>query len=119
MPRRILIFLALLASAGTAAAQSGYVSTIAPVGIGSAFENRPQGVPDFRMPGGDLREVGVPRRNGLIAAMPLGDRVTLGVGRFRVTEIARPTTHVEPAQRSADVRRRDRGIAAVGVSLRF
>ncbi len=119
MPRRVLIFLSVLASAGAAAAQPGYVSTIAPIGIGSTFENRPQDLPDFPMPGGDLRETGAPRRNGLIAAMPLGDRVTLGVGRFRVTEIARPATHVEPAHRSTDVRRRDRGIAAVGVSLRF
>ena len=71
------------------------------------------------MPGGDLREAGVPRRNGLIAAMPLGDRVTLGVGRFRVVETPRPATHVEPAHRSADVRRRDRGIAAIGVSFSF
>ena len=54
----VLIFLFLLASAGPAAAQSGHVATIAPVGIGSAFEKRPQNVPDFRMPGGDLREAG-------------------------------------------------------------
>ncbi len=119
MPRRVPIFVLILAAAGPAAAQSGYVSTIAPIGIGSTFEDRPQGLPDFRMPGGDVREAGAPRRNGLIAAMPLGGQVTLGVGRFRVVETPRPATHVEPAHRSADVRRRERGIAAVGISFSF
>lgn len=119
MPRRVLVFVSLLASAGPAAAQLNYVPVLAPEGITSAFEERRPNLPDFRMPVGDLREAGAPRRNGLIAAMPLDERVTIGVGRFSVTEIARPPTHVEPAQRAAEVRRRDRGIAAVGVSLRF
>lgn len=75
--------------------------------------------PSFRMPRGDLREAPGPSRNGLLAALPLADNVTLGVGRFRSVDAPRPRAHMEPAHRAAEVRRRERGIAAVGVSLRF
>lgn len=119
MPRQSLIFFSLLASATPAAAQLNYVPVLAPQGIASAFEDRRPNLPDFRMPAGDLRQAGAPRRNSLIATMPLSEDLTLGVGRFSVVEIARPATHVEPAHRAADVRRRDRGIAAVGINLRF
>ena len=119
MPRRILIFVAILASSGPAAAQLNSAPMLSSQGVASSFEERRPNLPDFRMPGGDLRQAGTPRRNGLIAAMPVSENVIFGVGRFSVTEIARPATHVEPAHRAADIRRRDRGIAAVGVSLRF
>ncbi len=51
--------------------------------------------------------------------MPLADNMQVGVGRFAVPEPARPPTHTEPIARTADIARRHRGIAAVGLSLRF
>ena len=51
--------------------------------------------------------------------LPLTGNLQVGVGRFSVPEPARPRTHTEPISRSADVPRRHRGIAAVGLSLRF
>ena len=71
------------------------------------------------MPRGDLRESGTPPRSGLIGAVSLDDRLLIGVGRFNVPELARPRTYTEPERRPADVRRRDRGIAAVGISYSF
>jgi hypothetical protein len=76
-------------------------------------------LPQFTLPRGDFRDAGEPRRNGLIAALPVDDRLTIGIGRFRVGEIARPRTNMEPERAPLDPRRRDRGIAAVGMSLRF
>lgn len=52
-------------------------------------------------------------------AVPVAGNLQVGVGRFRVVEPARPRTHTEPIARAADLSRRDRGIAAVGLSLRF
>ncbi|HYJ52602.1 MAG TPA: hypothetical protein VEW04_05465 [Allosphingosinicella sp.] len=71
------------------------------------------------MPRGDFREGSAPARNGLIGAVSLDDRTVIGVGRFSVLEVARPRTHTEPERRPADVRRRDQGIAAVGISYSF
>ena len=51
--------------------------------------------------------------------LPLASGMQVGVGRFAVPEPARPPTHTEPITRSADIARRHRGIAAVGLSLRF
>jgi hypothetical protein len=51
--------------------------------------------------------------------LPLAGNVQVGVGRFSVLEPARPRTHTEPIARGAEIGRRSRGIAAVGVSLRF
>ena len=51
--------------------------------------------------------------------LPLAGNVQVGVGRFSVLEPARPRTHTEPIARGTDIARRNRGIAAVGVSLRF
>jgi hypothetical protein len=76
-------------------------------------------VPNFRMPEGDLRLPGEPRRNGLIGAVDVGDGVMIGLGRFAVPEIARPRTHTESDRQPAGVRPRDRGIAALGISVRF
>jgi hypothetical protein len=71
------------------------------------------------MPRGEFRDSGAPVRNGLIGAVSLDDRTLIGVGRFNVVELARPRTHTEPERRPADVRRRDQGIAAVGISYSF
>ena len=76
-------------------------------------------VPQFRLPDGDLRAPGEPRRSGLIGAMRVDERLQVGVGRFAVPELARPRTHMEAEHRSGEVRRRDRGIAAVGFSFSF
>lgn len=59
-----------------------------------------------------------PMQNGRIG-MPVAGNLQLGVGRFSVSEQPRPRTHTEPLARGADIARRDRGIAAVGLSLRF
>ena len=52
-------------------------------------------------------------------AMPMAGNLHFGVGRYAVLEPARPRTHTEPIARSAEIARRHRGIAAVGISLRF
>jgi hypothetical protein len=113
MPRVAYLCLALLFIPAAGAAQLG--PSFAAVDGGS--ERRP--AMTFRISRGDLREAGAPARNGLIGAVPLADRLQLGVGRFNVPELAQPLSHTEPARRSADVRRRDRGIAAVGISYSF
>ena len=51
--------------------------------------------------------------------LPLAGNMQLGIGRFSVPEPPRPRTHTEPMTRAAEVPRRQRGIAAVGLSLRF
>jgi len=86
--------------------------------IAAPASDRGANLPNFRMPR-DLSRAPEPERNGLIAALPLGERLTLGVGRFPVLELPRARTHTEREPRPADVRRRERGIAAIGVSLRF
>lgn len=69
----------------------------------------------FEAPRGDLRQVGVPVRNGMVAALPISRSLAIGLGRYRVQEIARPPTHVGSDRQ----RPRERGIAAFGVQLRF
>jgi hypothetical protein len=76
-------------------------------------------LPSFRISRGDLREIGVPPRSGLIGAVPLGPNLRLGIGRFRIPEIARPRTHMEAERAPTDLRRRERGIAAIGLSFSF
>lgn len=76
-------------------------------------------LPQFRMSPGDLRAPGEPRRNGLIATYPLRDNLHVAVGRFLVPAIARPRTHMERDRAPAGTRPRDRGVAAIGFSLRF
>ena len=82
---------------------------------------RPPGrlLPNFTPPAGDLRQFGAPQRDGLIAALPLQDNLQIGIGRFRVIEPARPRTHMERERAPTDLRRKERGVAAVGMSLRF
>lgn len=71
----------------------------------------PPRAPVWRAPPGPVQE-------GRLG-MPIAGNLQLGVGRFSVVEPARPRTHTEPITRSIDVPRRHRGIAAVGISLRF
>lgn len=73
---------------------------------------------EFRIPRA-LRPAPSSLPAGMVAAMPLNDRLIMGVGRFSVLEEPRVRTNVEPAHRAAEVRRRERGIAAVGISLNF
>lgn len=51
--------------------------------------------------------------------MPLAGNMHFGLGRFSVPEPERPRTHTEPISRTADIDRRHRSIAAVGLLLRF
>ena len=76
-------------------------------------------LPMFRPPTGDFRQAGTPRQSGLIAALPIDDNVQIGLGRFKVAEPPRPRTHMEPERAPTDLRRRERGVAAIGLSLRF
>jgi hypothetical protein len=59
-----------------------------------------------------------PLQNGRVA-MPVAGNLRLGLGRFSVSEPAPARTHTESMSRGADGVRRDRGIAAVRLSLRF
>lgn len=60
-----------------------------------------------------------PFPGGIVGALPLAPNMQLSVGRFTIAEPARPRTHTEPHHRLTDVRGRDRGIAAIGLSLNF
>jgi hypothetical protein len=51
--------------------------------------------------------------------MPVADNLHVGVGRFSGPELTRPRTHTEPISRTGEIGRRERGRAAVGLSLRF
>jgi len=124
MPRfaRGLIVLTALAVAAPAVAQLPYepmtVSDEAPkTAVGP--ERGASESTDFRMPRATIRPASASPPAGMIAAMPLADRLTMGVGRFSVLEEPRVRTHTESAYRAAEVRRRERGIAAVGISLNF
>jgi hypothetical protein len=74
---------------------------------------------DFRVPEGDLRQAGEPRSNGLIASVPVNRNLDIGIGRFRVSEIARPRTYTESDRNPAGMGPRQRSIAGFGFSLRF
>jgi hypothetical protein len=76
-------------------------------------------VPNFTFPAGDIRQAGFPRQSGLLAAVPIDRNLQIGIGRFKVAEPARPRTHMEPERAPTDLRRRERGVAAIGMSLRF
>jgi hypothetical protein len=109
----------VLLTAAQAQAQPSQSSLVGPVDVSpSAAPARPN-LPNFTMPAGDLRQVGEPRRNGLIAAYPVGRNLQIGIGRFAVPEIARPRTHMEGERHPTAVRSRERGIAAIGLSYSF
>jgi hypothetical protein len=112
--------LLLPAMAGEAAAQSAAFSLVARGGPGIVAAPRTPSLPHFGMSRLDWREAaGEAPRGGLIATVPLAPDLQVALGRFTVVELARPRTHTETERRPADVRRRDNGIAAVGISYRF
>jgi hypothetical protein len=102
-----------------AGAQPNGAALVGPRELAPAEPQPRRLLPNFGMPEGDLRRTGEPRRNGLIGALDVGDGVTIGIGRFTVPEIARPRSHMESERQPAGVRTRDRGIAALGISVRF
>ena len=80
---------------------------------------QPQRAPRAEQPPARIwREPPGPLPGGRLA-MPVAGNLHFGVGRYSVLEPARPRTHTEPIARSAEIARRNRGIAAVGFSLRF
>ena len=108
-----------LMTAVPAAAQNSAAALVGPAERGPiSFTPRTTG-PSFRVPGGDLRYPDEPRRNGLIAAIAVNPNLDIGVGRFRVAELARPRDNTERERQPGSVRSRDRGMAGVGFSLRF
>lgn len=117
-PLALTVPLALLAAAPGFAQTSGAALVGPPDRIESPAPAALP-LPDFRSPPDDLRRAGEPRRNGLIAAYPLSENLQIGVGRFEVPELPRPRTHMERDSQPTSVRPRDRGIAAIGFSLRF
>ena len=104
-----------LLSAAPAVAQSTIVGPTERPSVRSAPRVR---APEFRVAEGDLRRAGEPRRSGLIAAVPINRDLHIGIGRFRVTDMARPRTHTENG-RSLGAVPRERSIAGIGFSLRF
>jgi hypothetical protein len=64
------------------------------------------------------REPPGPVRQGRLG-MPVAGNLEVAVGRFSGPQSTRPHTHTEPISRIADISRRERGRAAVGLSLRF
>ena len=110
--------LILLVAAG-ADAQATSVFLVGPDDVSPSPAPALPNLPDFRAPMGDLRMPGAVRRNGLIAAYPLRENLQIGIGRFAVPAIARPRTYMEADRTPTAARAHDRGIAAVGFSLRF
>ena len=109
----------ILITAAPAFAQTIGASHVGPVDPPRTNLTFRPNAPQFRMPEGDLRVVGEPQRNGLIASVPVNRNFEIGVGRFRVSEIARPRTHTENDRNPASMNPRQRSIAGVGFSLRF
>jgi hypothetical protein len=72
----------------------------------------------------ELRAAPVPEREprrpaGLIQSWTVGDNAQLGLGRFRVLEIARPRTNTERVRNPVGVARDTSAIAGAGLSVRF
>lgn len=121
-PRKPLAALTLslaFATASPAVAQQSGAALVGPVDRGRPTAPAATDLPDFTTPAADLSDGGEPRRNGLIAAYRVAPNVQVGIGRFAVPEIARPRTHMERERNPTAVQPRERGIAALGVSLSF
>jgi hypothetical protein len=89
-------------------------------GVAQAAQ-QPQSAPPQRPdqpPTRTWREPPGPVREGRLG-VPLAGNLHVGVGRFSGPDATRPRTHTEPIGRTADIARRDRGMAAIGLSLRF
>ena len=108
-----------LVTAAPAVAQNSAAALVQPPDQGRFIVSPRARGPEFRMPEGDLRRPGEPRRNGLIAAIAVNPNLDIGIGRFHVGEIARPRDNTERERQPGSVRSRDRGMAGVGFSLRF
>ena len=118
-PLAALTLLLALVAAAPAVAQQSSAALVGPVDRGRPSAPAAAELPDFTTPAADLREGGEARRNGLIAAYRVAPNVQVGIGRFAVPEIARPRTNIERERNPTAVQPRERGIAAVGVSLSF
>ena len=117
--RIVAAFAPFLLLAAPAAAQMRAATLVGPLEPVSSKSPVDSPAPEFRMPQDDLQRPAEPRRNGLLAAFPVDRNVEIGIGRFRVVDPARPHTNTEFDRQPMSVRPRERGIAAVGVSLRF
>lgn len=109
----------LVLSPAAAEAQVSHSVLAAPVEAGLGIVLARSARPDFRMPPGALREVGLPPPSRLTATLPVADNFHIGVGRFVVQELAGRRTNIEAERRPTDMRRRDRAIAAVAFSFSF
>ena len=118
-PAAALTVSLVLITAAPAVAQTSGAALVGPIDqrLPPVFSR--SHAPDFRMPEGDLRRVGAPQRNGLIAAVPVNSNLQIGIGRFRIGEIARPLNNTETDRQGTAVRPRDRAMAGIGFSLRF
>ena len=105
-----------LLTAVPAAAQTGGAALVGPVDRLTGPAAPRANAPEFRMPEGDFRQAGEPRRNGLIASVPINRNLEVGFGRFRVIDMARPRTN---ADHPAATGPRQRSVAGLGFSLRF
>lgn len=114
----LAVSLALLAS-GPAGAQPSDGLLARPASALSTSASNRSAAPDFRMVRGDFRETDLVVRDELVPAIPVATNLHLRLGRFRIIEPARPRTHLEAERAPTDMHRRERGIAAVGLSYRF
>lgn len=103
----------LVLSAAAAEAQVSRSALVAPVEAGLSIVPARTGLPDLRMPPGDLRFAPGPIRSGLIGTVPLRRDLQIAIGRIAVPNFT------APRMEGANIRRSDRGIAAVGFNLRF
>ena len=103
----------LVLSASAAEAQISRSALVAPAESGFTIVQARSGPLVFRMPPGDFRSPAGPGRNGLIGTIPLRSDLQIAIGRIAVPNFA------APRMESANIRRGDRGIAAVGFNLRF
>lgn len=124
MKPRALVLAPLLALA-FASPDTAQAGPEADRGLFAGSFQAPAGVEDRRLPRVAITqdrydERGFPVvRNGIVASVEVDENVSIGIGRFNVVEIARPTTNIEPMGTATEVRRRGRNIAALGVSVRF
>ncbi len=105
-----------LISPATAQLRSGPIDTSP---AGPPIDREARLMPSFDGFSGDFRNAGLPRRSGLIAAFQVDEDIHVGIGRFRVAEPPKPRTNMEAERAPTDLRRRERGVAAIGMSLRF